>query len=644
MNERSRPDGSGGQPLSEEQLAALGPQIRLIEAGPGAGKTKTVVARLRARAAAGHCVALLSFTNAAVNVARARCRDAPTLLDPPNFVGTFDQFFHRYVVTPWARRRMGRTPTYLSSWNDLPSHLAVVRPKSGGAGIRLSTFSPRGGGIWEIDDSKLNHTERQAWGKLYETTKATLNQVGTTRINGLIQSFVYDTSAARDRALRILDDPSEPFLGRLTQRFDEIIVDEFQDCNKLEHQLLGRLRRAGIHVVVVADPDQAIYEFRQTSPQLYIDFRATLNVEEIAPLTTCYRSTPVICALTSDLRSVGLHAVTADPRHVGGAEEIHVIVGSGVKAGAAALAIARRHGMTGGQTRVIAHQRSDARALARGGKQPPRGTSQMETLLAPLADLHARGDAKIRLTATRRIEEFVLSQFDWDKAPATPHPTEGPASREHQLELLGTTAQQLRRVVSQLSSAAPGWTAEASCSAGVEAVLREFAEPLELPLIGSLRSRLRVQPKVWEFWLSRTQASLVDASDEVVRWGHIHGVKGEEFDAVILAIPSTKREVTHVLDDWETNANSEQRRVLYVGVSRAKRLLVLVVPKSRRAQLESLLARSRISYAVSLTHKRTPNLEEVVVGIGKGPAAANRHQAGVMDLRQNHEQALRRSS
>lgn len=56
------PDG-----LSAEQVAALAPQVCLIEAGPGAGKTKTVVARLRVRAATGHHVALLSFTNAAIN-------------------------------------------------------------------------------------------------------------------------------------------------------------------------------------------------------------------------------------------------------------------------------------------------------------------------------------------------------------------------------------------------------------------------------------------------------------------------------------------------------------------------------------------------------------------------------------------------
>ena len=60
-------------------------------------------------------------------------------------------------------------------------------------------------------------------------------------------------------------------------RFQELIVDEFQDCDETEYHLLARLKHAGIHVVVVADPDQAIYEFRQTSTGLYEAFRGRLE-------------------------------------------------------------------------------------------------------------------------------------------------------------------------------------------------------------------------------------------------------------------------------------------------------------------------------------------------------------------------------
>lgn len=589
------PDG-----LSAEQVAALAPQVCLIEAGPGAGKTKTVVARLRVRAATGHHVALLSFTNAAVNVARARCRDVPGLVEAPNFVGTFDQFFHRYVLTPGVRRKTGQSPTYLSSWDDLPSHLAVVRPTNGGVGVRLSGFASQHGEDWVVDESQLTRTERQGWDPLTTWTKNQMNSDGSQRINNLLARHVYDTEQARRRALEVLVDPQQPFLQRLALRFSEVIVDEFQDCDELEYQLLDQLRAAGIHVVVVADPDQAIYEFRNTSPQGYIDYRATLLPDQIAPLTTCFRSTPVICSLISSLRSVARDPIKADPAHPGGAELVHVVVGSGPRAGTAAVTITRRYGVNGRHTRVLAHKRSDARALTRAGKEAPRGSSQMEVLLAPLTDLLSGADARTRLAATKRIERFILNQFDWSEVRVDiDGGSRQPACREEQLLALGITPEQLRLVVSRLCTAAPGWTEKAPSSIEVHALLRDFADGLEIGLLPDLRRRLVVPPKVWEFWTSRTGV-LTDATAEAIRWGHIHGVKGEEVDAVVMALPSKARpNEPHVLDDWTSGTNSEQRRVLYVGVSRARRVLVLVVPTGRKQQLLDLLTGAGVPFDVT---------------------------------------------
>ncbi|WP_081809262.1 3'-5' exonuclease [Mycobacterium sp. URHB0044] len=80
----------------------------------------------------------------------------------------------------------------------------------------------------------------------------------------------------------------------------------------------------------------------------------------------------------------------------------------------------------------------------------------------------------------------------------------------------------------------------------------------------------------------------------------MHGVKGDEFEAVIMALPSRASGPTHVLDDWRDGINSEQRRVLYVGVSRAMKELVTVVPASRRDALESILASAGVRHTVTV--------------------------------------------
>ena len=166
-------------------------------------------------------------------------------------------------------------------------------------------------------------------------------------------------------------------------RFQELIVDEFQDCDETEYRLLSRLKHAGIHVVVVADPDQAIYEFRQNLTGLYKAFRGRLDPDEIASLATCFRSTPAICTLVTSLRSIGSSAITPHPDHVGGPDVIHIVVGTKLKAGKTALEMARKHGISGSETRVIAHRRADARALIRAGKQAPGGVGRWKTCSPP---------------------------------------------------------------------------------------------------------------------------------------------------------------------------------------------------------------------------------------------------------------------
>jgi DNA helicase-2/ATP-dependent DNA helicase PcrA len=585
--------------LTKSQLAALEPNVRLIEAGPGAGKTKTVVARLRRQAAAGHNVALLSFTNAAIDVARARCRDDPELTQPPNFIGTFDGFFHRYVLTPALQRTKGTSPSYVNSWDDLPRHAAVVRPKSGGPGIRLSKFIQDGGGPWRPDADRLSRTEKNWWTE-HSTSmaRAEVISIASARLQRLREADIYNAEGARRQALAVLQAVDEPLLQRLRQRFHEVIVDEFQDCDEVEHGLLSTLHRAGISVVTVADPDQAIYEFRQTATGLYESYRARLKPHEIVHLSTCFRSTQAICSLVTSLRSVGQSPLLAGGRHKDDTTAIQVVVGTGAKAGSVALGIARQHGVAASRIRIIAHRRSDARSLSRASRAAPGGTSQMEPLLAALADLRGSTDARGRANALRTAESFVLDQFDYSASLEDAAAIDRLGRRE-QLEHLELSALRLRGTVVDLVEASKSWQTREECANGTRTVVNDLGVGLPIPVRPNLGRRTVVHEGLWKFWDAATSGFSVDLGSEQIRWGHIHGVKGAEFEAVVLAIPSTRHPDTgHVLDDWRDGVNTERRRVLYVGVSRAERLLILVISKSHREQLEELLITQDVPYVL----------------------------------------------
>lgn len=580
-------------PLTDEQHAALAPSIRLIEAGPGAGKTKTVVARFRQQASTGVGVALLSFTNAAVDTARQRCRDTPTLLSAPNFIGTFDQFLHRYILTPALRQSGGNAPRYTTSWDDLPEHLSSVRPPNGGVAYPLTSFDTTDHQTWTLDADRLRYSLQGSWEQLGAYTRSQVNTAATKRIHGFHAASLFDCIEGRRRSLSLLTDAQGPGrLARLAARFNEVIVDEFQDCDQIEHQLLNLMHDAGIRTVAVADPDQAIFEFRQTRTDSYETFRATLSNHEIAPLTTCFRSAPSICAITTSLRKVGDHPVVAHETNTG-SPHVHVVVGNGVKAGQQALKIVRLAGITGGETRVIAHSRSDARALTRAGKQPPNKTSNMEPLLVALTELRSRGDARIRQHAIRRIEKVLLSFFEWPDQ-------DGALTRPEQLDMLGVGNDQLRILVSRLLTESGTWTNKKDCSSTVRALVERFAATTPVNLRDRIGTRCQVTDTVWAYWQSHAEPDLIATSTETIRWGHIHGVKGAEFDAVVVALPPRARQGHHVLDDWQTNVNSEQRRVLYVGVSRARKILVLVTPKPRSAQLLQILEDADVPHTVSI--------------------------------------------
>lgn len=118
----------------------------MVEAGPGSGKTRVLVARFLEDASRSQTgVALVSFTNAAIDEVRTRATD-PALTRAPHFVGTIDAFLNRFIVTPRVVASLGKAPTYLRSWADLPEHHygRVVRVKEvTGAGIGLDKFLRR---------------------------------------------------------------------------------------------------------------------------------------------------------------------------------------------------------------------------------------------------------------------------------------------------------------------------------------------------------------------------------------------------------------------------------------------------------------------------------------------------------------------
>lgn len=546
--------------LTTEQQAVLSPTTRVVEAGPGSGKTRSLVARFIQVSQSGHQgVALLSFTNAAVDEVRRRTRGSSALLQSPNFVGTIDSFLHRFVVTPAETSRLGATPMYLASWGDLAEpEIRVWGVDAKSSGISLGRFLMNERGRIQLspglnaEDTRYVEAVRAA-GRLQD-----LLTLAAKRIGGLNKRGIYDSNTARVRAWQLLQgEGGDAIVARIARRFGEILVDEAQDCDEAEMAIIRRLARE-TSTIVVADPDQAIFEFRGGKPGLFTKYRDEHPEEAVVDLVTNHRSTPEICAVVSSLRHAGRGQIKAANAESG--PDIVVLKGSPTEQGAEFRALLRQLGLEPSDGMVMAHSRTAARAVV---GQPADGRTASKTnrlVMACTVLRRPESTAAERLEAVKRVERIILSLLAWQ-------PGEADRSITDRLEILGKRPDWLRLVAGRLVLA----VAEAETpDAFVRAARGNLSKTLvDLPRPADRLGNKLVKPD--EKYIELLTAPPIDA--EALTIDTIHGRKGTEHAAVLLALPA--RGPWDGLDAWEQGIDAEARRVLYVAASRAEVLLAI---------------------------------------------------------------------
>ena len=109
----------------------------------------------------------------------------------------------------------------------------------------------------------------------------------------------YATQADADYfAMRILE--KYPVICKsLARRFPELIIDEAQDTSDIQMRIIDCLIESGVsNVMLVGDPDQAIYEWREAKPEIFISKTKHAEWESELKLTQNRRSSQLICDLT----------------------------------------------------------------------------------------------------------------------------------------------------------------------------------------------------------------------------------------------------------------------------------------------------------------------------------------------------------
>ena len=273
--------------LNEEQLQAVtsvSPRISVI-AGPGTGKTRTLVARilylLQNRRVKPSEVTAVTFTNKAAGEMRARLEQqlGGKRAVGKLRIGTFHSICYDLL------REAGEE--FLLA--DEETAMEMVREAAEETGIK-----GKPGKLRQIISRKK--TGDGAWEDSGEDGR-NLTPEETDRLTECYQSRLDATSAMDfdDLLLKALKKAEEGGMS-----FPYLLVDEFQDISPLQYRLIQAWSRRGREIFIIGDPDQAIYGFRGADSQSFSRFCAEEETE-IIRLGKNYRSAPQILTASAQV-------------------------------------------------------------------------------------------------------------------------------------------------------------------------------------------------------------------------------------------------------------------------------------------------------------------------------------------------------
>ncbi len=276
-------------PLNEQQRDAVehvdGPLMVL--AGAGTGKTRVLVqriARLVERGTEPWAILAVTFTNKAAGEMRHRLRELLGDAADAMWIGTFHatcaRLLRRYAP------HVGLTKSFVIFDDD--DQIKLVEKLLKGAGLD-DQVSPRTI-LSRFDRAKNRGVDPRA-------IQTGMFDDVVERIYPLYQAQLAKENAVdfNDLLLKVLDlFRVDAVRDHLKTRFRHVLVDEFQDTNKVQYDLVRHFAEATRNLTVVGDDDQSIYAWRGAEPRNLLDFDRDFPDARVIKLEQNYRSTQTI--------------------------------------------------------------------------------------------------------------------------------------------------------------------------------------------------------------------------------------------------------------------------------------------------------------------------------------------------------------
>jgi len=304
-------------PLNDAQRAAVTapPGPVLVLAGAGSGKTRVLTHRIawaiQAEGSSPHAILAVTFTNKAAGEMRARVERLLGIPAAALWIGTFHGIAHRLLRIHWREARLPQGFQIMDSEDQQRLIKKVIRALE----LDETRWVPREV-QWFINSNKDEGRRPARLADGGDPTRRELIRLYAAYEEACARTGVVDFAELLLRAFELWRDNPE-LLAHYRRRFRHVLVDEFQDTNGIQyawlkliapphgpasHGVNGHAHAApGGFPFVVGDDDQSVYRFRGARAANMQDFRRDYPDALLFKLEQNYRSTGMILEAANGL-------------------------------------------------------------------------------------------------------------------------------------------------------------------------------------------------------------------------------------------------------------------------------------------------------------------------------------------------------
>jgi len=567
--------------LTDEQRAFIDAEGKIVLcACPGSGKTfivaKKLLKYLETWPYAYRGIAVLSFTNVA---SKEILRQTEELADRkfqniefPHFIGTLDSFINTFIFLRFGylmyKDELKRPKIIYENFGQLKTRERECY--SNGCANNLNWF------YWSDN-------------QLLKNGQPILCNVANPKPCVSFKKLMLNNGFATQRevpALSLLLLKKYPAIAKeITHRFPVIMIDEAQDTSREQMEIIDLLSENGATtVVIVGDPDQAIYEWRDATPE-YFKNKLTDDKWNSLFLTVNFRSSQHICNATSKFSAVldGKQPTLARGEYADFDTKPILLQFKGKN---------RRENVVSWFKQLCDSKRinpdSDSVAILTRGRihsntEIPDLWKTTETHLLALATYlwHCASRKEAYVQCEKALFYMMIGDANGlssDEIRKVIENTMEYSAWKKKVILLLTS-------LPKASSSLREW--KCSLTEKIEELKQlgtiSFTKPQDISDIIKLKTRIRVNKKSYstEFLDRPLQEYFEKRTTNGTIFSSVHGVKGESFDATLLMIESNTGNTITPSFLNSGPLDDELMRIAYVAITRPRKLLVVSIPKQK---------------------------------------------------------------